>query len=67
MLFDVTDDTKPTFKKSLKQIFRDLYDFSGQAKLKATQEVIDNLLENNMRVIIFGFHLTFMTAIEDHL
>jgi hypothetical protein len=31
------------------------------------QDIIDNILENHMRVIIFGFHLSFITSIEDHL
>lgn len=34
-LCDPTDESKPSFQKSLKQIFRDLYDLTGQAKLKA--------------------------------
>eukprot|EP00347_Sterkiella_histriomuscorum_P001302 403372559 len=66
-LCDPIDDSKLSFQKSLVQIFRDLYDYSGQAKLKATYEVIDNILENGMRVLIFGYHLYFITAIEDHL
>jgi hypothetical protein len=44
-----------------------LYDFTGLAKLKTVQDIIDNVLENNMRLIIFCFHMTFITAIEDHL
>lgn len=66
-LSDPLDLGKPSFQKSLKQIFRDLYDLSGQAKLKVTYDVIDNILENNMRVLIFGFHMTFLTALEDYL
>lgn len=33
-LSDPTDESKPSFLKGLKQIFRDLYDYSGMAKLK---------------------------------
>jgi SNF2 family DNA or RNA helicase len=29
--------------------------------------VLDNVLDSHMRVIIFCFHLTFITSIEDHL
>ena len=28
------DDSKPSFKKSLKGIFKDIYDLTGQSKLK---------------------------------
>ncbi|CDW78143.1 UNKNOWN [Stylonychia lemnae] len=66
-LCDPTDDSRPSFQKTLKQIFRDLYDYSGLAKLKVTQDIIDNILENGMRVLIFSYHLTFITSIEDHL
>ena len=38
------DEGTPSFQKTLKQIFRDLFDLTGQAKVKAVLEVIDNLL-----------------------
>jgi hypothetical protein len=38
------DEGIPSFQKTLKQIFRDLFDLTGQAKVKAVLEVIDNLL-----------------------
>jgi hypothetical protein len=66
-LCDPTDESKPSFQKSLKQIFRDLYDYSGLAKLKIVQDIIDSVLDQHMRVIVFCFHLSFITSIEDHL
>ena len=38
------DESIPSFQKTLKQIFRDLFDLTGQAKIKAVFEIIESLL-----------------------
>ena len=61
------DESKPSFKKALKTIFRDIYDLTGQSKLKATIELIENAQEQDMRVVVYGVHMSYLTGIEDYL
>lgn len=61
------DESKPSFKKALKTIFRDIYDLTGQSKLRATMELIENAIEQDMRVVIYGVHMSYLTGIEDYL
>ena len=61
------DESKPSFNKSLKQIFRDLYDLTGQSKIKATTELLENLMEQELRIVLFGVHLSYFTGIEDFM
>jgi hypothetical protein len=62
-----SDQSIPTFKKSLKSIFKDLYDLTGLAKLKQLFTFIDYVLQKDQRLIIFNLHLSFQTGLEDHL
>jgi hypothetical protein len=76
------DEAVPSFLKTLKQIFRDLFDLTGQAKLKATFEILDNYLyagggelnsrgyitvKNPQKMIVCAYHTSFLTSLEDFL
>jgi hypothetical protein len=55
------NEALPGFQKSLKQIFRDLFDLTGQSKFKACSEIIDNILYKTKKIVIFAFHASFLT------
>ena len=38
---------------------------TGQSKLKSCQDLITNAFEQDMRVVILGVHLSFLTGMED--
>lgn len=76
------DEGTPSFQKTLKQIFRDLFDLTGQAKLKASCDIIENFLyagggetngrgnvtvTNPQKLIVCAFHQSFLTSLEDFL
>lgn len=61
------DESKPSFKKTLKCIFKDVYDMTGVSKLKPTQELVLNLIQKKIRVVILAIHLSFLTGMEDWL
>jgi len=76
------DEATPSFQKTLKQIFRDLFDLTGQAKLKAVFEIIENylyasgtdtngrndrMIKNPQKLVICAYHTSFLTSLEDFL
>lgn len=54
-------------KQSLLDIFTKLYILTGKAKIKGVLEYIDELLENDIKFIIFAHHIEMLDEIEQFI
>lgn len=51
----------------MKDVFREIYELTGKAKLKPCVEIIDSMLIKCPKIVICALHTSLLTQIEDHL
>ena len=51
-------DLDPT---DLKDVFREIYDLTGQSKLKVCQELVDTYINKCSKLVFCALHTTFLS------